>query len=356
MTVETEEASLAQTTERVKVLVDGRLAGFLDEHAAPVADPEVAAAYRLLRRFILGGGKRIRPLLCYWGWRGAGGEESDQIISAGSALELCHAGLLIHDDIMDGSELRRGAPTMHRSLAGMHEGPGAPSFGHAAAILMGVLTLAWSDELLSASDVEPGRLRAARALFDRLRAEVITGQYLDILAQVRDLSTVEQALMVVRYKTAKYTVERPLQIGGALAGADPVLLEAYSEIGLPLGEAFQLRDDILGMFGDPAQTGKSVLDDLREGKHTILIAHAFQHASGAEARHLGAWHGNPSLTEERAAELRDIVVSTGALARVEAMIADRSRDALHALHAAPVDPLARSGLAVLAGGLIDRTR
>ncbi|GAA4582438.1 polyprenyl synthetase family protein [Planotetraspora phitsanulokensis] len=356
MTVGIEQASSERTAERVRALVDHHLERFLDDHAAPVADPEVTGAYRLLRRFILGGGKRIRPLLCYWGWRGAGGEECDQIISAASALELCHAGLLIHDDIMDGSELRRGSPTMHRSLAGMHEGPGARSFGRAAAILMGVLTLAWSDELLSAGDVEQARLRTARGLFDRLRTEVITGQYLDILAQVRDLSTVEQVLTVIRYKTAKYTVERPLQIGGALAGADPVLLETYSQIGLPLGEAFQLRDDVLGMFGDPAVTGKSVLDDLREGKHTILIAHAFQYASPGEADHLRAWHGNAELTEQRAAELREIVVTTGALARVEAMIDERARDALGVLYAAPIGPESMSGLAVLADGLINRTR
>lgn len=356
MTVETEQASIAQTAERIRALIDSRLTGFLDEHTAPVADPEVATAYRLLRQFILAGGKRIRPLLCYWGWRGAGGEECDQIISAGSALELCHAGLLIHDDIMDSSDRRRGRPTLHRSLAGVHRGPAAHSFGQAAAILMGTLALAWSDELISGSEVEPSRLRTARALFDRLRTEVITGQYLDILAQVRDLSTVEQGLMVVRYKTAKYTVERPLQIGGALAGAEPALLEIYSRFGVPLGEAFQLRDDILGMFGDPTQTGKSVLDDLREGKHTVLIAHALQHASRGEVLHLRTWHGNPELTDQRAAELRQIVVATGALAHVEAMIDDRARDALHVLDTAPIDPEARGGLAAVAGSLIHRTR
>lgn len=356
MTVETEQASITQTAERIRALIDRRLAEFLDEHTAPVSAPEMATAYRLLRHFILDGGKRIRPLLCYWGWRGAGGEDCDQIISAGSALELCHAGLLIHDDIMDSSDLRRGHPTMHRSLADLHSGPGAPSFGRAAAILLGALTLAWSDELLFSSEGEPSRLRTARALFDQLRTEVITGQYLDILAQVRDLPTVEQALMVVRYKTAKYTVERPLQIGGALAGAEPSLLDLYSRLGVPLGEAFQLRDDILGMFGDPAETGKSVLDDLREGKHTVLIAHALQHASLSETLHVRTWHGNPKLTDQRAAELRQIVITTGALTHVEAMIDERARDALHVLHTAPIDPEAKGGLALLADSLIHRAR
>ncbi|WP_248962194.1 polyprenyl synthetase family protein [Sphaerisporangium perillae] len=356
MTMDTGRTSVARTEDRIRELVDRRLAGFLDEHAALIADPAVTAAHRLLRDFILGGGKRVRPLLCYWGWRGAGGTDCDQIISAGSALELCHAGLLIHDDIMDSSDLRRGRPTMHRSLAGLYGGPAAGAFGQAAAILLGVLTLAWSDELLSVSEVEPPRLRAARALFDRLRTEVITGQYLDILAQVGDPPTVEQSLMMIRYKTAKYTVERPLQIGGALAGAEQSLLDVYSRFGVPLGEAFQLRDDVLGMFGDPRRTGKSAMDDLREGKYTILVAHALQHASPGEVLHFRTWHGNAELTDQRAAELRRIVVDSGALARVETMIEERARLAIGELRAAPIDEEARDGLAALADSLIHRTR
>ncbi|MFC0863211.1 polyprenyl synthetase family protein [Sphaerimonospora cavernae] len=404
MTVETGQASIGHTTderagdqragdavrkspqddmpdeaaERVRTLVDRRLTLFLDEHSAPVADPEVATAYRFLRTFILGGGKRVRPLLCYWGWRGAGGGDHEQIITVGAALELCHSGLLIHDDIMDGSELRRGRPALHRSLAGLrpapdrdphpdlhrdsHRGadvsgePAGPSFGQAAAILLGTLTLAWSDELLSGCGAEPSRLRAAHALFDRLRTEVIAGQYLDILAQSRGPATVEEALTVVRYKTAKYTVERPLQIGGALAGAAPSLLDLYSRFGLPLGEAFQLRDDVLGMFGDPAETGKPVLDDLREGKHTILMAHARQRASGSDALHLSTWHGNPQLTEERAAELRQIVIDTGALAHVETMIGERAGEALRVLAAAPIEPYVKEGLAALTDRLVHRSR
>ncbi|GII91566.1 polyprenyl synthetase family protein [Sinosporangium siamense] len=356
MTVETTQTPVLELEKRTKALVDQQLARFLHDHSTPVDDPEVAAAYRLLRDFVLEGGKRFRPLLCYWGWRGAGGDESDEVIAAGSALELCHAGLLIHDDIMDSSDLRRGRPTMHRCLSALYTGPSAAAFGRAAGILMGTLALAWADELLAGTDAPPARLRAARELFDRMRTEVIIGQYLDILAQVRERSTVDQALQVVRYKTAKYTVERPLQIGAALAGGSPSLLDAYSRFGLPLGEAFQLRDDILGMFGDEAQTGKSVLDDLREGKNTVLIAHAREHATPAEAEHLRTWHGNPALDDERAEELRRIVVRTGALGHVEEQIAARAREALDVLGTAPITPEGREGLAVLADGLVRRTR
>ncbi|NUO97943.1 MAG: polyprenyl synthetase family protein [Nonomuraea sp.] len=336
--------------------VEERLASFLETWRAPVSDPDVQAAYRLLAEFILGGGKRIRPLLCYWGWRGAGGADCEEIVSAAAALELCHAGLLIHDDIMDGSELRRGRATIHRNLARLYGGPAADSFGHAGGILLGTLSLAWSDTLLSSCGVEPARLRAAHHLFDAMRTEVISGQYLDILAQLRAGASVTEALTVIRYKTAKYTVERPLQIGGALAGAPPELLDSYSRFGVPLGEAFQLRDDVLGTFGSAAETGKSALDDLREGKHTVMIAHAMRHATSTQLDYLKTWHGNPRLTEEKAAGLRTVIVATGALDQVESMIDERVGEAATALAEAPIEAEARSALSVLADQLAHRTK
>ncbi|WP_214320371.1 polyprenyl synthetase family protein [Nonomuraea sediminis] len=340
----------------VRDRVDRRLVQFLDVHPAPVADPEVVAAHQVLREFILGDGKRIRPLLCYWGWVGAGGADCAELISAAASLELCHAGLLIHDDIMDASEVRRGRPTVHRALAGMHAGPAANAFGRAAAILMGVLALGWSDELFATSGVEPHRLRRGHELFTAMRTEVIAGQYLDVMSQTGADTTVDRAYTVIRYKTAKYTVERPLQIGGALAGGDEELLEAYSSFGVPLGEAFQLRDDILGMFGDPEVTGKSALDDLREGKQTVLIAYATRYGSRAETEHLRAWLGDPKLTETVADELRQIVVDTGALAQVEQMIDERAGTALSALADARITAEAAAALTELADRIAHRTR
>ncbi|MEV4010595.1 polyprenyl synthetase family protein [Nonomuraea angiospora] len=344
------------TQHNVGSRIDRRLAGFLETWRAPVDDPDVEAAYQLLTDFVLNGGKRVRPQLCYWGWRGAGGGDGDEIITAAASLELCHAGLLIHDDIMDGSELRRGRATVHRSLAGLHRGPGSDAFGQAGGILLGTLSLAWSDTMLSSCGVEPHRLRAAHHVFDTMRTEVISGQYLDVLAQLRSGASVDEALTVIRFKTAKYTVERPLQIGGALAGASLELLESYSRFGLPLGEAFQLRDDVLGTFGLESETGKSALDDLREGKHTVLVAHAVRRATPAQLTHLKNWHGNPGLTEERAEELRQILRETGALAEVEEMIEDRVREAVTALAAARMEPEAAKALAVLADQLAHRTK
>ncbi|MGV9379193.1 polyprenyl synthetase family protein [Nonomuraea sp. NPDC003707] len=344
------------TQHNVGSRIDRRLAGFLETWRAPVDDPDVEAAYQLLTDFVLNGGKRVRPQLCYWGWRGAGGGDGDEIITAAASLELCHAGLLIHDDIMDGSELRRGRATVHRSLAGLHRGPGSDAFGQAGGILLGTLSLAWSDTMLSSCGVEPHRLRAAHHVFDTMRTEVISGQYLDVLAQLRSGASVDEALTVIRFKTAKYTVERPLQIGGALAGASLELLESYSRFGLPLGEAFQLRDDVLGTFGLESETGKSALDDLREGKHTVLVAHAVLRATPAQLAHLKSWHGNPELTEERAEELRQILRDTGALDEVEEMIEDRVREAVTALAAARMEPDAARALAVLADQLAHRTK
>jgi geranylgeranyl diphosphate synthase type I len=344
------------TQHNVGSRIDRRLAGFLETWRAPVDDPDVEAAYQLLTDFVLNGGKRIRPQLCYWGWRGAGGGDGEEIITAAASLELCHAGLLIHDDIMDGSELRRGRATVHRSLAGLHRGPGSDAFGQAGGILLGTLSLAWSDTMLSSCGVEPHRLRAAHHVFDTIRTEVISGQYLDVLAQLRSGASVDEALTVIRFKTAKYTVERPLQIGGALAGASMELLESYSRFGLPLGEAFQLRDDVLGTFGQESETGKSALDDLRECKHTVLVALAVRRATPAQLAHLRSWHGNPELTEERAEEVRQILRDTGALAEVEEMIEDRVREAVTALAAARMEPEAARALAVLADQLAHRTK
>lgn len=358
MTAEIVDTSITGITERVRQRVDERLAGFLDERRPPVGDQDVADGYRVLREFVVEGGKRIRPLLCYWGWRGAGGEDAaeDRIVTTGAALELYHAGLLIHDDVMDGSDLRRGRPTIHRGLARSQRWTAGEDFGESAAILLGVLAQAWADELLAEAGPADARMRGARGLFNRMRTEVVTGQYLDILAHARADADVDQALMVIRYKTARYTVERPLQIGGALAGAPPGLLDAYSRFGLPLGEAFQLRDDVLGVFGDPSVTGKPVLDDLREGKRTVLMAYAFAWARGPELELLRTWHGDPGLDERRAADLRQVIVDTGALDEVEALIARRAGQALAALRDCPVVPEAAEALALLTERLTRRAR
>ena len=308
---------------------------------------------------LVSGGKRLRPAFCYWGFRGAGGADDDAIVEAAAALELFQACALIHDDVMDGSDTRRGQPAVHRRFASLHRTEswhGDPeAFGTGAAILLGDLCLSWSDEMLACTSIPADRLLAGCRVFDEMRTELMGGQYLDLLEQARGGGSVERALRVARYKSAKYTIEKPLHLGAALAGAGQDVLDGYSGYGLPLGEAFQLRDDVLGVFGDPAVTGKPAGDDLREGKRTALVAMALESASSAQAAVVRRHLGDPHLSADGVAALRSVLQETGALARVEALIDELMDDALTALQAAPVDDGARAVLEALATAATSRS-
>jgi geranylgeranyl diphosphate synthase type I len=327
----------ATDLDDLKERVEKALAQFLvDQRAVLISiDPALTTVADTIERFVLGGGKRLRPAFAYWGYRGAGGEDSEQIVAAVAALELIQASALIHDDMMDASDTRRGEPSVHRRFELIHTASGwdgdAKAFGTNAALLLGDFCLAWSDELLRSSGIDIHAQLRARPVFDLMRTEVIAGQYLDVHAQVTGDVSLQRASTVARYKSAKYTVERPLLIGAALANATPEVRDAYSRYGLPLGEAFQLRDDILGVFGDPAQTGKPAGDDLREGKKTYLIASAFAAADEPTAAILRRGLGDRDLDAAGVTRLRDIIISTGALARTEARIADLTESSLRAL-------------------------
>ena len=334
--------------------VDKALEAFLAarRHQVLAIDPALAEICDAVEIFVLGGGKRLRPAFAYWGYRGAGGVDNDSVVAAVSALELVQASALIHDDLMDRSDTRRGEPAVHRRFEARHATAGwrggSAAFGDSAAVLLGDLALVWSDELLHTSGVEPADLARARPVFDEMRTEVTAGQYLDVLTVVtRDMST-ERAGKVARYKSAKYTVERPLLMGAALAGAPAALVAAYSGYGLPLGEAFQLRDDVLGVFGDPAQTGKPAGDDLREGKRTYLVAAAHAALDPAERAELVARLGDPTLDDGGVERLRALIRASGALARTEERITDLTSTALAALAAAEMEAEAREVLLELA--------
>ncbi|WP_031469828.1 polyprenyl synthetase family protein [Sciscionella sediminilitoris] len=346
-------------TEPVRDRVNAVLAAYLDEH---IRDWSIAwggdSVGSVLRSFVLDGGKRLRPTLCYWGWRAAGGTDGEPIINVAAAVEMFHDFALVHDDVLDNSPDRRGNPTVHRAVAEAHAGnelSGDPeAHGRAVAILLGDLLMSYSDQLLHASGFPRGRLAAAAPVWYRMREEVIAGQYLDVRQQALG-PDYEQALRVVHYKTAEYSVHRPLELGGALAGAGPELQDCYTGFGVPIGVAFQLRDDVLGMFGDPAVTGKSASDDLREGKPTVLIALATQRASRAQLDTLNRLHGKPDLREPQADLLREIVRETGALATVERLIEARTETALHALENGPVDGEPGTALRELATAMTRRS-
>ncbi|WP_211239625.1 polyprenyl synthetase family protein [Jiangella gansuensis] len=321
--------------------------------ASPRTAPLVEAAAEFLT-----GGKHLRPTFCYWGWRAAGGDPAEPaMVTVGAAIELFQASALVHDDLIDGSDTRRGRPSVHRRFAAMHRDAGwqgdPDAFGAAAAILLGDLLLAWSGEAFeSATAAHDGAgLRGARAVFDLMRTEVGGGQYLDVLEQASGAAEpagqAERARTVLRYKSARYSVEHPLVIGGALAGAPESLLDAYRRFGSALGEAFQLRDDILGVFGDPERTGKPTGDDLREGKRTLLVAYALERASAAQAEVVSTHLGDPALDLAGVEALRAVLVSTGALARVETLLTERVADARSALDAADVTEDGRKALSNL---------
>ncbi|REE95230.1 polyprenyl synthetase family protein [Thermomonospora umbrina] len=353
-----EDPQVTALTRRVRQRVDEVLTEFLGARLDATEEAAVRFAFATVRDFVLRGGKRIRPTLCYWGWRGAEAADSPEIIRAAAALEVFHAFCLIHDDIMDDSDLRRGRPTVHRALACEHARSGwrgeSRHFGISTAILLGDMCMAWADELLYGSGLGPERLTAARHCYHCMRTEVFHGQYLDLLEEARGPSSVERSMTVVRYKTAKYTVERPLLIGGLLAGGSSALLRAYSAFGLALGEAYQLRDDLLGAFGDPAVTGKPDLDDFRHGKPTALVAHALRHGRPTQRRVIEALYGDPTLDGPGARRLREALHDTGAPRAVEAMIGERRERALTVLAAAPVGPPARQALTDLVAAAVDR--
>ncbi|MFE2324369.1 polyprenyl synthetase family protein [Streptomyces sp. NPDC059385] len=335
------------------------LEGFLAHKETVGAKLRMPAEVTECLRDLAVGGKRLRPLLCVTGWQAAGGRGTPEaVVRVAASLEMFHTFCLIHDDVMDGSASRRGAPTVHRRLA-RHHGQDRGTFaaervGASCAILIGDLALAWSGELLHAAGLTPARLDAVLPLVDDMRSEVMYGQYLDVTAAGRPSTDVDQALRIARYKTAKYTVEHPLHIGAAVAGATPAVREALSAYALPVGEAFQLRDDLLGVFGTPEVTGKPALDDLREGKHTVLAALALQRADREQRRTLHSLLGSPALDAEGAAHLRVILTATGARGEVEDMIQTRRAQALRVLDTAPFPPAATVSLRQLADSALVR--
>jgi geranylgeranyl diphosphate synthase, type I len=335
--------------------VEATLSDFLAREAASLesADPALGALASLARSYVLASGKRLRPTFGYWGWRGVAGPGPalEAVLPALAGLELLHAFALVQDDVMDGSATRRGRPTAHEVLAAEHSAAGragsAARFGSTGAVLLGDLLLVWADRMQLQAKVPPAALVAARRHYDEMRIATIAGQYLDVLSDAEsDAWSIERALRVARLKTAGYTVTGPLLLGAALADGEPhgSVAGAYTIYGEAVGEAFQLRDDLLGVFGDPIITGKPAGEDLRTGKPTVLLLFARQLATGAQRTALR------ELPDDAAdvARLTDLVAETGAVDAVEAMVEHRISTALDALVGAPIDPAARSALADLA--------
>jgi len=313
-------------------------------------DPAVDVPLADLEEFVAGGGKRIRPAYCHWGWVTGGGDpDSDDALGSSCGLELLHAFALVHDDVMDGSPTRRGSPTVWaRFIERHHEGDWQGEdrrFGEAAAILVGDIAMVMADRCVGNASDE------VRRIWDALRTELNMGQYLDVLGTARGAVTAEEARTIMRNKTAGYTIVRPLQLGAALAGrAD--LADDLAAHGMPLGIAFQLRDDMLGAFGDSERTGKPVGDDLTEGKPTVLLALAREAANPAQLQVLDKV-GSAIGTDDIAA-IQQVMVDTGAVAASEAETEQLLATALAAINTLPDHHGSRAALRALADYVVER--
>jgi geranylgeranyl diphosphate synthase type I len=355
---------------------------FLDERRpvlgaiAPELEPFIDFSRDLLR-----GGKRFRALFCYWGWQSVSGTGSPShhdgddttrsdlaaVLDAASALEIFHAAALVHDDIMDNSDTRRGMPSAHRRFESLHAAggwSGSPAtFGSSGALLLGDLLLDWSDELFDSGlrRLSNGAAAAtARREFNTMRTEVTLGQYLDIMEEQSwhthpESEHIERAHKVILYKSAKYSVEAPLAIGASLGGGSLEQLSALRSFGIPLGTAYQIRDDLLGVFGDSELTGKPSGDDLREGKRTVLIALARAKMPANVRSLLDELLGDPELTAHQVAMLQASIRDSGAVEHVERIIDHNVRLAIDAIGSAPIADSARDELVSLADRVIRRT-
>jgi geranylgeranyl diphosphate synthase type I len=336
-------------TAGVEVRIAELLAG--EEGRWSCVDPRMGDPIRALAAFVRVGGKRLRPVVAHWAFVGAGGDPADpRLVDLGAALELLHAFALVHDDVMDHTDSRRGAPTVHAAARARHAAGDrigdAGDFGDASAILVGDLAHAYADDLLRSADP------ALMPIWQELRVEVNLGQYLDLEAAAAGDRSPATARAIARYKSGRYTIEHPLRLGAGLAG-DPALADALLAYGEPVGRAFQLRDDVLGCFGDPARTGKPVGSDIREGKATLLIAEAHARAGAADAARLDR--------ELRAVEpdtdaVLALIVESGALTSVEAEIDQLVDRAVAALDGLALAHGAEAALGELARFVASRDR
>jgi geranylgeranyl diphosphate synthase type I len=340
---------------------DGWLRGWLERRAdfCRQSSPDLEVLAAVLMDFSLRPGKRLRPFLVLWGSRAVRRMPDEQILPVAAAAEMLHVFALAHDDVMDCSDTRRGLPTVHRLFESFHAERSlrgsAAQFGLSGAILLGDYALALSDELIDSSPLPDGRRRALREVWDRMREEVILGQFMDVAASCSSVPAPEDTIhRILSLKSGKYTLERPLHLGAAAAGGDPELQALFSRYGEPLGRAFQIQDDILGMFGSPQVTGKPADSDIREGKSTLLISRAFQSASPSDREAILAAWGHPGASAERLERVREIVRATGALDAARAAARRAADEATAALEGSSLPVEVREVLLGLAEFVLDR--
>ena len=345
----------------IAIRVDVRLGEFLNSETIrwKSLDADLEMPLDEISRLVSAGGKRLRPAFCYLGFIGAGGDEnSAKLVDAQAALELLHASALLHDDVIDGSQTRRREPASHALYTKTHKDNSwaseARRFGEGAAVLIGDLAFVYADQLMNIANNNVAKI------WNEMRVELNIGQYLDLLGSAQRERRLVKAERVSRYKSGKYTIERPLHLGATLAAPAMAneLLPALSKYGLPLGDAFQMRDDVLGAFdfadSDKGSTGKPIGDDLREGKPTPLLAIAFERADSIQRKVLDLV-GSVDISDQDVSNIQEVIKQTGALVALEAKISALTAEAIAGVKQAPITQSARDSLIELAEFISQRT-
>jgi len=327
-------------TEQVIEGVNARLASFFaDKHAqAKRLTPRAIELVEAVSEFTMRGGKRMRALAIYAGYRSVSQNPSDAgfeaVINLGASIELLQSYLLMQDDWMDGDDERRGGPATHAAFSRRF---GDAKLGASLAILASDIAAGFAFELLHDTKFPARTAAAAHVAFTDMHFEVVCGQQLDLLGH-------EPVSLMHHLKTGSYTVRGPVRLGALIGDADEAQLAALERFGRPLGIAFQLRDDVLGTFGDSRATGKPAGHDLREGKNTALIAEARTLLSPQDRERLDQAFGRRDASAEAIANAVEVLDRSGARAHVEARLAAQLAEAREALHPSP---LVNEGIALL---------
>jgi geranylgeranyl diphosphate synthase, type I len=335
------ERRFSPSLEELREQIDLTLTAWLAERTQAL--PDGAALIEIVASVLRSGGKRLRPAFCFWGYRAAGGDD-DRIVRAAASLELLHTFAIVHDDIMDAAQTRRGESTVHAK------------HGVEVGVLAGDLALVLADAMFMGADFDPSILYRAFTHYSRMREQVIAGQFLDMTAARSDAIDESTARRIAILKSGRYTIVEPLLIGAELAAGDAAFLARLERFGIPLGEAFQLNDDLLGTFGDSEDTGKSVDSDIREGKRNVLFVKTRDALVGAQREFfVSNWGGGAALDEATIGELRVLVESSGARRATEGLVRELTGLALDALRSASLPGEAGGALLDLAARATSRT-
>ncbi|UXA08567.1 polyprenyl synthetase family protein [Mycobacterium sp. SMC-2] len=349
-------APFNQWRSGVRQAVLAHLAAFIEPRRGELEGARIDAAGDILMAFA-SGGKCLRSTFVYLGWL-CGAAPSGAALRAAASFELLHVFALLQDDVIDGSTERRGRPSAHLQFAQWHRDRGLSGssrrFGESAAILLGDLCLIWSEQMLRESGVEARYLRQAWPRYDTMRIELAVGQFADLISDARHMPTLEAVLDVARRKSGNYTVRRPLEIGAAMSDCDDATLARLGRYGAALGEAFQLRDDVLGVFGSPAITGKPSSRDLLERKATSVVVAAHQLADPPARAELTKLMNGHALDDGALDRWKALIVETGAVEMIERMISDRVASAREHLGDASIDEPVRAALDEMAAACTDR--